>query len=221
MEKNAFISYYLILAFLVGIYITIKFAIRKLACKVEEKNCKITFDELEKKCMQHLQNKKIDNIKLVFAPFYCFDAQNNILKILKKNIYTNYDLFICYHEIGHAIDFNGKYKKLYKLITKLKIVFYVFWLPILGVDLCLYFERIQVRNIVIVLNLIEIAVGFVIIEITAFIEYRASKYAITVFGKLNKQRLQLYKIAKISILEQIVYWLIIMHSILFALCCIA
>lgn len=30
-------------------------------------------------------------------------------------------------------------------------------------------------------NLIEIEVGFVIIGITAFIEYRASKYAITVF----------------------------------------
>lgn len=218
MEKMIFLCYWIVLVSLFGIYVINRCIIKRTSNKIEEKTSRISYNELEKRCVQYLKKNNINNVRLEFSQNYCFDLKNNSLKIVKKQEYTKYDIFICYHEIGHIIDFNNRYNRIYKLIAKAKTVFYILWIPILCISLSMIFENLQVQSIVFALNLLEIGAGVLIIGTSGFIEYNASKCAISNFEFVNnEEKLELSKVAKLCACEQTIYWAIAILPLFFIL----
>lgn len=222
MEKIIFLGYWIVLVSLLCIYVINRCIVRKISVKIEKKSDRISYDELEKHCVQYLKKNKIDKVRLEFSRNYCFDSKNNSLKIAKKQEYTQYDIFICYHEMGHIIDFNNRYNRMYKLIAKAKTVFYILWIPVLCISFGMIFGKPQIRSSVFVLNLLEVSAGLLIILTNGFIEYNASKHAIDNFEFFNnEEKLELSKVAKLSAWEQMVYWAIAMLPLFFILYLVA
>lgn len=218
MEMIIFGVYWIVLIILLGVYSINKCNIRKISSKIEEKNVGISYDEVEKQCTQYLNNNEINNVQLEFSEVYCFDVKNNILKILKRQKYSNYDIFICHHEMEHIIDFNNRYRKLYQLIAQTKVIFYILWIPALCISLCLVFEKVKIQNGILLLDLLEISAGFFIIVATVFIECSASKHAIQNLKFFdNTQKFEFNKIAILSVADQVIYWAITIHPLFYVL----
>lgn len=218
MEMIIFGVYWIVLILLFGVYSINKCNIRKISSKIEERSVGITYDEIEKQCMQYLNNNEINNVQLEFSEVYCFDAKNNILKILKRQKYSEYDIFICHHEMGHIIDFNSRYRKLYKLIAKTKVIFYILWIPVLCISLCLVLGKEKIQNGVLLLDILEIGAGLFIIAAIVFIECSASKHAIQNLKFFdNTREFEFNKIAMLSVADQVIYWGITIHPLLYVL----
>ena len=205
--------YWILLFVLLCSYCIDKWLVAKFAKKIEKYDKKITYKEMMENVIKYLNDNELDTIKLECGEKYCFDMIRNVLKIKKKKHYSRYDMFISYHEIGHIIDFNNHYNGIYKLIVTAKLIFYLLWISIL----CIRFGINIIGTSIQLLNLFGIIVGLFVLITTVITEYHASNHAINFFEHFSIIQ-ELKKLVKLSIIEQGLYWAIMVLPLMLILC---
>lgn len=75
-----------------------------------------SIDSIKEDILEMLNPVLSDNIKFEFGSFYRFDGIKNIIVLKKKENYSLFEGYICFHEAGHCYDSNNKWvNKMYRL----------------------------------------------------------------------------------------------------------
>lgn len=210
-------GYFIILISIIGLYIINKYTIRILSKKISDEKIHKTQEQIRYVISKFFRENNIENIKISFSEVYCFNLQSKTLNIKNIQNYTLYDEFICYHEVGHVIDYSDKYTNIYTIMTKLRILFYILWGPILccGIINIIKEKRIS-QNIYIVIFILLI-VAIINICVTIFMEKRASNFAINNICVSKEKLIFLKKLIRYSILDQILVYLMFILPLILTL----
>lgn len=146
--------------------------------KYEKKNIAfyVDYSYIVKKTHTLLIINSVEDIKIRIGNNYSFVPNQNTIFIIDKEKYNNFDLFKCFHELGHVLD----YKKNYPLISKLwlidKQICIYSWMFILIWGVLDYVEIIE-SSLVCILIYTEMLLLIIHIILTIVFENRASRYA--------------------------------------------
>lgn len=172
----------------------------------------IEFEKIIKDSLAKYRNMGVKcNICIKKDRYFGYDTQNKI-SIKDKCFYTEYDVFVFLHELGHAIE-HQKHKKIYDFIFVLNRIVLMLYVIIVPINLISMMTKTNTATIFInILFFSLFAAKFLSIY---WIEKSASMWAIKLTKSKNKQ---IYiKISILSNVNQHIFYLLLLAPIMLTL----
>jgi len=200
------IIWYLLIDF---IFIIMFFGVKILNNTITKKinnlySTQLKFQDISDKIKSLLSKYSLSEIKVDKKKYYSYNQKSKTISIKEKEDYYFADLFICFHEVGHCVDFHNNKIRIYNFISIMKILYVILYPILLFIGLFLIVNKTN-WSFLYYTYLSFFVIALIIIFFNPIIEYKASQFA---KNEINRHIKNIDMYVMLAIFDQMLFQLL-------------